>query len=175
MSPKEAQIKSLEALASGDIEAAFEIKATLEGCDMDFDDTKSIRMEAMLDPSFQPKAFGGKPVRHGIRVCAAALELWGMPKIANIEGVRHFIALTGPDPDDVMLMWSAGTERARLREFKEAGITRVEVCGSGRDDDAAACRADADKVFRLEEVPELPHLVNTAVEEPCRCMFIAAS
>lgn len=173
MNTKEAQIKAFEALEAADVEAALAIKAASNEGGTCFDDTIRGRMEAMLDPTFQPKAFAGANISPGIRICAAALELWGASRIKDVEGARHFIDLGGCDPEDVMLMWSAGTERARLQEFAEAGITMVEVCASGCEDDAEACRADADKVFRLEEAPELPHLVDLDEEVPCRCTLIA--
>ena len=175
MSTKEAQIRAFEALGNGNIEGALAAKAATDGGGSDFDGSTRTRIEAMLDQSFQPKAFGGAPIRPGIRVCAAASELWGESRIADIEGARRFIDLSGSDPDDVMLMWSAGTERARLREFEEAGITQVEVCASGCDDDADACRADADRVYSLADAPELPHFVDLDEEEPCRCTLIARS
>jgi len=175
MKTKEAQIKAFGALEAADIEAALAIKAASTDGASCFDDTTRSRMEAMLDLTFQPKAFSGAAISPSIRICAAALELWGASRIKDIEGARRFIDFGGCDPEDVMLMWSAGTERARLHEFAAAGITKVEVCASGCDDDAEACRADADKVYRLENAPELPHLVDPDEEMPCRCILISKS
>jgi hypothetical protein len=175
MNTKEAQIKAFGALEATDVESALAIKAASTQGESCFDDTTRGRMQAMLDPTFQPKAFAGATISPGIRICAAALELWGTSKIKDIEGARRFIDLGGCDPEDVMLMWSAGTERARLHEFAAAGITKIEVCASGCDDDTEACRADADKVFRLEDAPELPHLVDLDEEASCRCILIAKS
>jgi len=61
---------------------------------------------------------------------------------------------------------------SRLDEMKAAGITKVEVIGSGWDNECPACRALFRREYDIADAPALPPKNCTCVPW-CRCGVIA--
>lgn len=64
-------------------------------------------------------------------------------------------------------------EPCRVDEMKEAGITKVEVLGTGTGQDCPACLELQGRVFHIDDKPELPP-PNCTCLPWCRSMFVAA-
>ncbi len=60
----------------------------------------------------------------------------------------------------------------RLLEMKEAGIECVEISLSGNGDDCPSCTALSEKVYPIDEVPEVPPW-DCSCEPWCRCIIVA--
>ena len=172
MNPPQAYLDAFKALEGGDVERSVDIRISVEGGERSEFEAAIKRMRMILDPGYQPSALDGYGVRMGHRICAAALELWDEPEVSYLEGVRRFVSFDSEDPWIATTLWSAAIEKERLNEFRAAGVKRVEICGSGCDDDADVCRGSDGRVFDLSDAPELPHKVAED-ETPCRCMFAA--
>jgi len=61
---------------------------------------------------------------------------------------------------------------SRLVSMRDAGIERVEIMGSGSNDDCPACTALHHRLYSIEEVPKLPPPDCTCVPW-CRCIELA--
>ena len=61
---------------------------------------------------------------------------------------------------------------SRVDDMRSAGITKVEILGSGSDDDCPICAGLQKRVFGIDEVPVLPPAGCTCVPW-CRCIEIA--
>ena len=172
MNPPQAYLDAFKALEEGDVERSVQIRISVEGGERSEFEAALKRMRLILDPSYHPTAVEGLDLRTGHRICAAALELWDEPEVSYLEGARRFVSLESEDPWIASTLWAAAIEKERLAEFKDSGIKRVEVCGSGCDDDAEVCKQSNGSCFALCNAPELPHKVGED-ETPCRCILAA--
>jgi hypothetical protein len=172
MNQPQAYIDAFKALEEGAVERSVDIRISVEGGKRSEFESAMRRMRMILDTGYQPSALDHFAIRRGHRICAAALELWDEPEVSYLEGARQFLSLDSEDPWISATLWHAAIERERLDEFRAAGIKKVEIRGSGCDDDADVCRDSDGKDFALSAAPELPHKVGED-ETPCRCILTA--
>jgi hypothetical protein len=59
-----------------------------------------------------------------------------------------------------------------LASWLQGGVTRVKILGSNSDDSCEACKALWNRVWPIEQAPELPHPQCT-FECGCRCCAVA--
>ena len=66
------------------------------------------------------------------------------------------------------------SEAKRLREFRAAGINRVEVFGCNyAPDECDSYRAIKGQVFAIDEVPAIP--LPGCDKRACKCIYLARS
>lgn len=173
MKKQKSESAAFAALERRDIQLALSIRNELEGEKSIFEDISVEIMTIIIDPDFIPKVFEGATPSKAIRIGAAATELWGTSRVHRMEGAGRFLDFNGADEAAVMSLWSAAVEKRRLINFAEIGIEFVELLSSGRDDEAAICSESNGMIFRLKDVPEIPHIVGEG-ENPCGCLWIAS-
>ena len=61
---------------------------------------------------------------------------------------------------------------SRLDDMKSAGITKVEILGSGSGDECPACKSLLGRKYPIAEVPDLPPEACACIPW-CRCIEVA--
>ena len=159
------------ALRSGRHEDAYAIVARFEASRVFRNGIKWGTFEILNDiAAFRSKRHRHipEPVLRSLRVSAGMMKLWGESKPAKwlTESEREFAT-------EAHAILSAAIARFRLREMRRAGVSKVEVLGSGRDDTCPICRSDDRKTYEIACAPGLPH-EDCSCESGCGCLLIAA-
>jgi len=154
---------SATALQAGDVKAAIAVRNREPR-----EDTGALAqpIESQLGFILQrtPKLLADCPpkILEPLRIAAAMMILWGT------SNIREFVTIEGEStyrfvPEAIaLILFTHGCILHRLEEMRGLGITRVQLVGSGLEEDCEACRAANGAIFNIDDVPELP-LVN------CRC------
>ena len=118
---------------------------------------------------YSPQRYSRSPenILASLRVCAGMMSLWGHgdPVKWLTDSERQFAR-------EARMMWFAASSKVRLKELRRAGIQRVKLLSSGRDDACETCKEADGKIYLISSEPELPHRECTC-EFGCGCILIA--
>jgi len=100
-----------------------------------------------------------------LRACAGMMCLWGenSPRRWITEQEQEFA-------NEPALILFAAYAIIRLRGMKQAGITKVNIIGSGLDNLCPVCSDAEGKTYHIESAPGLPHEGCTC-DSGCHCIL----
>jgi hypothetical protein len=152
-----ALVESKTALKVRDLDRALAICNKENSRDRGVNDEATARkIELILDRT--PTVLSDYPsgIMDSLRVATAMMELWGENVLLN-EAMTPEALDQQVDPETVVhLLHSHASYLYSIERCRSLGITKVRVIGSPDEDNCDACIAVLDKVFALDQVPELP-------------------
>lgn len=133
-------------------------------------DVESLKLIFTMTPAIL-KGIDESQLIH-LRRGAAMMHLWGAGTAKQWLplGFETGTRLYG-DAACRMLVFHASHIR-NMKAFRETGVRTVEVSGAGDDGCCPACQKINGRVYRLDNVPDLPYAKCTS-EDGCRCTLLA--
>ena len=107
-----------------------------------------------------------------LRVAAAMMELWGENKAQKWLPAKFETGLPFDNDAAAMRMLSSVSYKDRIENFRMCGFKYVEVFAA--EDSCDACKKLEGKIYKINEVPELPYEYCTH-KKGCRCIVVVSN
>ena len=105
-----------------------------------------------------------------VRIAAAMMMLWGKNKAKKWLPVDFETGLLFDNDTTARMFLFHAQHRANLEQYRREGVEYLEVFPA--PDSCEACKKLANRHYKLNEAPELPHEKCTH-KKGCRCTFFS--